>query len=171
MRLPDAYLIHASQGRARIQIPSKRHDAAYFDRVGRELIKIPEIVRVQANPLSASVLVEYESLRQAHEATMQAVGAYCMNREMFHLSVEAVGDRVTLLSESIRQRVKGINDGIREGSGGLLDLGSLGFIGLGSFALLQAKRGNLLGPASTVFFQALTALAYSRPDLRPSKKS
>jgi hypothetical protein len=58
--LPRAHLAHRIPHRLRVQVPSRKGDRAYFDRVTERLGKQPSIRSVRASPLAASITVEYE---------------------------------------------------------------------------------------------------------------
>lgn len=63
----QACIAHRTAGRLRLKVPGRRHDAAFFADLERELVAQPGIVSVQANPMTASILV-------VHDGTLDPCG-------------------------------------------------------------------------------------------------
>jgi len=57
-QLPQARVCHLAHGRLRLKIPEKRRDEAFFEAVRQQLSR-DGIKRVEVNPLTASVLVQF----------------------------------------------------------------------------------------------------------------
>ena len=53
-----ALVVHRTPTRIRIKIPDRRRQRAYFAALERVLAEHPDILRVHANPLTASVVIE-----------------------------------------------------------------------------------------------------------------
>jgi hypothetical protein len=63
-----AFVVHRTPTRIRIKIPDRQRQQAYFAALERVLIQHPNILRVESNPLTASVIIES---REAFELTPQ----------------------------------------------------------------------------------------------------
>ena len=62
------FVAHRTPTRIRIKIPDRRRQEVYFAALERVLIQHPNIVRVDSNPLTASVIIE---CREGFELTPQ----------------------------------------------------------------------------------------------------
>jgi hypothetical protein len=62
------FIAHRTPTRIRIKIPDRQRQEAYFAALERVLIQHPNIVRVNSNPLTASVIIE---CREGFELTPQ----------------------------------------------------------------------------------------------------
>ena len=150
--LPIAVVAHSAQGRTRFKVPARRRDAQYFATVERQLPHAPDVERVEANPITGSVLVH-------HRGTAEALYTYAENNELFRVSTLA--DRA---SDLLRQRGRSLDQQLRELTGEYLDVRSLTFITLVSIGLVQALRGQFAGPALTIFWYAATLIDGSDGD-------
>jgi hypothetical protein len=57
--LPDAFVEHQLPGRARLRIPSKRGDNAFFHEAKQRLSGVSIIEEVSANPHIGTLLIRY----------------------------------------------------------------------------------------------------------------
>ncbi|MEA3547553.1 MAG: hypothetical protein U9R66_07805 [Thermodesulfobacteriota bacterium] len=58
--LPEARIIHTMPGRTRLKISSCKKQQAYFSRLLETMTQFPDLLRIEANPLTGSVLLEYD---------------------------------------------------------------------------------------------------------------
>jgi hypothetical protein len=137
---------HSARGRTRFKISARRRDAQYFVTVEQQLPNAPEVERVQANPITGSVLVH-------HRGPAEALYTYAERNDLFRVSAQA--DRA---SDLLRQRGKSLDRQLRDFTGEYLDARALTFIMLVSIGLAQAIRGQFAGPALTIFWYAATLL-------------
>jgi hypothetical protein len=144
--LPVAVVAHSARGRTRFKVAARRYDAQYFATVEQQLPNAPDVERVEANPITGSVLVH-------HRGPAEALYTYAENNELFRVSTLA--DRASNL---LRQRGRLLDRQLRELTGEYLDVRSLTFIALVSIGLVQAVRGQFAGPALTIFWYAATLL-------------
>jgi hypothetical protein len=144
--LPVAVIAHSAQGRTRFKIAARRRDAQYFATVEERLSASSDVERVQANPVTGSVLVH-------HRGPPDALHKYAEEQKLFRVSTLA--DRASNL---VRRQSRSWDQQLLEFTGGYLDLRSLTFITLVSIGLVQALRGQLAGPALTLFSQATSQL-------------
>lgn len=145
--LPDACVAHTCTGRTRLRIPDRRHDAGYFETVVEGLRSCGWITTVQANPATASIVIQ-------HDVELAEIAHYAAASGLFSL---------TSLAPSADSALRGASDGLRAISStvqgmtnGVLDAPSLAYAGLVGLALVQALRGNIAGPATTLLWNALT---------------
>ncbi|WP_414474707.1 hypothetical protein [Microvirga sp. M2] len=54
-----AYIVHRIVGRLRIKIPGRRHNVQFFQNLRRRLIDHSEIIDIEVNPCTASVLINH----------------------------------------------------------------------------------------------------------------
>ena len=62
---PDAYISHATSGRFRIRVPSKKGDAAFFQSLKELGGNFPNIHEVSVNPVSGSILIKHSWIRRS----------------------------------------------------------------------------------------------------------
>jgi hypothetical protein len=56
-----AFVVHRTPARIRIKVPERQHQELYFAELRRVLLQRPGIRDAHVNPLTASVIVEYEA--------------------------------------------------------------------------------------------------------------
>lgn len=161
-----AVIVHRIAGRARLRVPDRRGDAAYFADLAARLGSFEQVSCAEANPMTGSVTLRFdgsldEVLRQAQVQGLLAVGgepaasgrAASGARWMAPsaLALPRMGAQVNLVSG------RDIN--------GMFMLGSM-LLGVG---LIQTFRGRWFPPAFSVFWCAKDAfnLAQERPDAAP----
>jgi hypothetical protein len=143
----EDYVVHHLPGRVRLRLPSLRGEAETLGQVQGWIRQLPGVRRVQANPVTGSVLVHYD---------VEAEGA------LFTAAREALallgGDEAppanALQGLSLAAQVQRV----RAAVGDLAPFLSLGLVGLGA---LQAVRGNTLAPAVSMLWYALDLLRSS----------
>lgn len=151
--LPAAELVHHSATRLRVRIPAQRGQPAYFDRLVSELARLPGLERIEANPVTATVLIvpapdPAQLARRAAEAGLFALAG-------------AASTPGAPLAQTVARSFAEFNDQLRRTTGGVLDLPSVGLLAFVSAALLQLQRGQVLGPASTLLWSAVGLLRMS----------
>jgi hypothetical protein len=57
--IDHADIVHRTACRTRVRIPGRRNDQAYFGELKRKLSGVADVVAVDVNPLTASVLIEH----------------------------------------------------------------------------------------------------------------
>jgi hypothetical protein len=153
LKLSPGYLIHSAPGRCRFKIPSKRHDAAYFQNMKEDLLNISGIERIDANPLTASVLILYDPQQvQLNDLSAQLETAeHFEPTETETMQVQTVWERATSGLDSFDQLLK-------ESTSGHIDFKSLLFIILFMMAIRQLHQGVIFSAAATLFWYALQVL-------------
>jgi Heavy metal associated domain 2 len=162
MPLDEAQLSHLLEGRLRMRVPARRHDAAFFADVAKRLRECEGIEGVRVNPVTGSVLV-------VHATTPQAIAAFAAQQELFSLHLEhgssdKIGpSRSRVVVRHGPSRTEQGEEGSRSDKHARML--SATFAGLGT---LQTFRGQVMAPALTLFYYAYDAWR-SRPSLRGRK--
>lgn len=151
--LPQASISHRTAGRLRIRIPSRRGEEAYFRQVSRQLARCPGIERIEANPVTASLLV-------VPAVDMETLMRFTETEGLFLLS--ETGSAPMTITETLAAGFGGLNQELRRLSAGTVDLGTLAFAALVTGAMIQWQKGHVLGPASTLFWYAAGLLLMTR---------
>jgi len=138
MSLPEAYVAHASMARLRLRIPSRRHDQAFFDRVCERLAARAEVVAAKANPATASLLIQ-------HYCPLERLYSVAADENLF-----AVAGRKPAASEAGFANLD-------------FDAARFAVPVLVGLAMLQAVRGNLLSPATSLLSLALAVGSRAAP--------
>jgi hypothetical protein len=149
---PLAHIAHSTIGRTRVRIPSKRGDEAYFGRIRDWLSALPGVGDVRINPRTASVLI----LHEASDPMM--FRAELASGQVFELGdgeapYEALLDRAAGELDRLDERLLGLTRGGLDVPGGLFTLFLVG-------AMVQAGRGQVLGPASSLLWYAYEILRH-----------
>lgn len=149
-RLPQAWVCHYASGRLRVKISEKRRDEAFFARLRERLSAWDSIKRVEVNPLTASVLVEFTSL-------FELFAENAMKNNLFEVDLDALsalGEEPKALTEHAAEAFSKADESIRRWTAGAADLRSAVFMFLVGAGLMQALRGNVAAPAATLFWYA-----------------
>ena len=147
--LPHAEITHNSPGRLRLRIRAQRGRVEYFTSIEEKLVQCPGVERVVVNPVTGSVLLE-------PAIDLAALVTFTQAQQLFQLAERPV--LMAPLTQQVAERFGILNGELRRLSGGGVDLGSLGFIGLVTLAAVQLQRGHVLGPASTLLWSAISLL-------------
>jgi Heavy metal associated domain 2 len=145
---PRALLCHVTPRRVRLRLPDHRHDRDFFTRVEGELSHWRSIARVEANPVTAGVLIHLADTFDAFEAEAQERGVFALEAPQ-SLSSPAAASPV----ETVRDGVRQLDAWLRTITGGP-DLRSLVFFALLTGGLYQFFRGNIAAPAVTMLWYA-----------------
>ncbi|HJW81415.1 MAG TPA: hypothetical protein VJ396_04140 [Acidiferrobacterales bacterium] len=143
--LPHAEITHNSPGRLRLRIRARRGHADYFAGIEEKLVQCPGIERVVTNPVTGSVLLE-------PAIDLAALVAFTQAQQLFQLAQTPA--LMAPLTQQVAEHFADLNGELRRFSGGGIDLGALGFIGMVTLAAVQLQRGHVLGPASTLLWYA-----------------
>ena len=152
---PEAHVVHSTDGRTRIRVPSERRNSAFFRRVVEELSQCETVSKIEAKPLSGGVLVHYQG-------DFDVIADWAVRKDLFTLVDQPVRnsgmlDRLDSEMDVIDRRINAI-------TAGEANLASLVFLGLLMVAAVQLLRGNIMGPAMTMAWYAVNAaLAIARP--------
>jgi hypothetical protein len=148
--LPGAYIVHRIRGRMRLRIRQKRGDRDYFEAVQRGLETLPGIEEVRINPVTGTVLLLHPD--ESCDRVLDRLRQW----DLFELMDcdEPVVPVLAPLSSGLSLIDKTLSDS----SGGRLDLRSVAYIALMGVTVAQLVRGQVLGPALPMAWQALSLL-------------
>jgi Heavy metal associated domain 2 len=147
---PQAHLCHFASGRLRVKIPEKRRDEAFFDTVKERLSSWDSVQRVEVNPLTASVLVEFSNLAALFVDNS-------LKNDLFEVDLDvlsALGEPPRALTDHAAASLHKADEAIRRWTVGAGDLRSAVFVFLVGAGLVQMLRGNIAAPAATLFWYA-----------------
>ncbi len=145
--LPDALITHRTAERLRIRIPSRKRDADYFSSLTDHLSRYPGIDRIEANPLTGSVLL-------LHRMDLGAFGEYSAANRLFRLKTAASSP--SPIHRKMLEPLNRLDGDLKKFTGGEIDLSSIVFIGLLGMGFYQISIGNITAPAwYTAFWYAM----------------
>ena len=151
--LPAGYIAHRIGDRVRVRIPERKGDAAYFMRVERDLSECERVMYVEANPLTASILLRYTGANDDLRRDAINLGLF---------AIEEMPPSVNPVLTATSDRIDQLNRFLQRSSNGSFDLLEVAFVGLIGASIVQVLRGQALGPASTLLAHALAILALYR---------
>jgi hypothetical protein len=152
---PDAYISHATSGRFRIKVPSKKGDAAFFQSLKELGGNFPNIHEVSVNPLSGSILIKHS----LDPAIMQELA-----RTYFPNQAKQIDSPSSNIHRQVTETYTQVDNKIKKFTGGEMDLGTVSFAALLIMGIYQISRGNFMAPAwYTAFWYALNIFLKSKP--------
>src|SRR3712207_5106048 len=95
--LPSAHVLHRIPPRLRVEVPSRKGDRAYFDRVAERLGTHSSVRSVRPSPRTASIAIE-------HDGPAQDVVRLARDLDVFDLPEIAV---TQVLAERVAGRIAG----------------------------------------------------------------
>jgi hypothetical protein len=161
--LPKAFVTHVSHGRVRVKIPAKKKDLDYFSQLKRYLMPLPGIVNVETNSLTGSVLVLH-SLDLENLDDLKTVSQYSEMMGLFKLA-EPQNDSNSL-GHGLAAGFAGLNQSVKGASAGVVDLPTLGIVGLLGLGIWQISRGEIAVPAITALWYASSIMKDQLQDNR-----
>lgn len=144
-RVLAAELLHRCPGRLRLRIASLRHAPAQLEAVAERARGLPGVVEARANPLTTTLLLRHSS-QDAHAPEL-------LRRLGVVLDEPSGTDE--LLTEVARQLAERQED-FRSATGLDLDGATLAFYTLLIIAIVQLARGNIMVPATTALWYAMS---------------
>ena len=152
--LPQAFLVHQCKGRVRLRIPERRQDDAYFTLMEKQLSAIPGINGIKVNPISGTVL-----LLISQDISLNALSQPNHLQDLFHLACDADHP----LTSRVAADVLEINKYVQRVNEDRLNMDGLYASILILLAIVQLLRGNSLGPASSLLWNAIQLLRKKAP--------
>lgn len=142
-----AEVVHRTNGRLRVRVPTKKGDAKFFAAAAEKFAKCPGVEKVEVNPVTASILFGLST-------TPDHIGRFAEQKGLFRLAPWRLAHR-TLFGD-VADIFRKWNRNLKQSSGGGLDIPSLIFLSLIVSGIYQLARGNLVMPAwYTAFYYAL----------------
>jgi hypothetical protein len=150
--LPQAYVVHETPTRLRLKIPARRHDKAYFGEASRILAEKLPAARIDANPVTASILISGpDSSRLVIE-----------NGGPFRISLEPESQ-----VGALGQQLQALNQRLLTMSAGRVDARAYIILALLLSAMFQIARGRVFAPAVTLLWYAGEAIRAWTPEETP----
>jgi hypothetical protein len=157
----DAYISHATTGRFRIRIPSKKGDATFFQSLKELGGKFPNIQEVTVNPVSGSILIKHS----LDPAIMKELA-----RTYFPHQAGQIDSPSSNIHRQVTETYNQVDTKIKKFTGGEMDLGTVSFGVLLALGIYQISRGNFMAPAwYTAFWYALNIFLKSKPKEKESQ--
>lgn len=144
--MPEAIqmrIAHQTNGRTRL-VATDTVASADLIACSNHIAKADQ-VRVEARPASRSLVINHVQPWTVLEQTLAEAGIIVVPQPANSSPI----DQTTSV-------LKALNDGLGRATGGRLDAVNIAFLVLVIGGFLQMKRGNLGGPAATLFTQALS---------------
>ena len=156
---PSAHISHATKGRVRFKIPSKKGHARFFTNVKDVLEKNARVSGVVIDPVTGSVLV-------THNTDTASIIKLAESNKFFKL-----GRRRPQISNNLVESFKCLDSKLRSATDGELDLPTTSFLTLAGVGIYEIARGNFVAPAwYTAFWYALNIFLKARPDANEIEK-
>lgn len=157
MRAPLAVVVHRAPGRLRLRVPARRGDADFLGGLGDAFRGSPGVAAVDVNPLTASLLVRFTGDEEPLLARVPALGLRI--GDLAQAAAEEAEAREARrptgnLVDRLADVVDGIDDELKKGSEGRMDLQSAALLYLVGAGFVQLLRGRALPPAHTLLSQA-----------------
>jgi hypothetical protein len=150
MTVASAYVVHQIAGRYRLRIPDRRRDAEFFEMLAKRLAEHDKTERITVNSQTAGVLIQHTGLE------LTELEDYAQQQGLFQLEQGDIP--ATPAFEMAVSRVQGLNNQLTEFSGHQLDLRSAVFVLLVLLGVRELMRGNLMAPATSLFWYAYNTL-------------
>lgn len=150
--VPKAHVSHRVSGRARLRIPSRRGDQAFFERLKERADELSQVTWTQVNARTGSVLIR-------HGGPLELIIEECRQRSLFDLGDMRPFEQP--LVEKVRTQLAGLGAwgrGTTADEANLWAMVSLLFVGL---AIIQFARGRILSPVTTLTWAAIHAMTLS----------
>jgi hypothetical protein len=142
-----AYIVHQISGRVRLRIKTRRQDQAYFDALRRQLEPLECIETVRVNCNTGSIILRHPARPYAEvESAVRQLGLF----ELATGREPATPALAPLLSGISR-----IDQLVDEESSGVINLRTVTVVAVILLAMRQMRRGELLGPALPMLWNAL----------------
>lgn len=138
-------VVHQMPGRVRVRLPAHRGDNEFFSQVEQQLAASALAERVQVNPATASVLIEFSGPPDAFLASLP-----------FELELASPAPPAALPAGAAAL------DPLRLVSGRDLDPMFVAGTLFGAIGLVQAVRGEIMLPALSAFWYATNAFRLAR---------
>jgi Heavy metal associated domain 2 len=144
---PRATISHKTSSRLRLRVPAKRRDTDYFSALQEELGKCPGVLKIEANPLTGSVLVH-------HRSAVQELIDYAEERQLFSAGREEDPKPPSPMSNRLTRHFAKVNQSLGDLTRGEIGLGDVALLSLIGFGLFQIFRKKILPDGVTLLWYA-----------------
>lgn len=146
-----ARIAHRTDGRIRIEVPSRRGDAAFFAELAAQLAQSGQVTRARGNAAAASIAIEYDG-------ALDTLLAQCESCALA-LAVPGGAERASTAPWPANWPANlAANLPANWPSNPMLVAGAA----LGLVGLVQTARGDIMVPALSAFWYAVSALRLAR---------
>jgi hypothetical protein len=157
---PKAYILHQVPGRIRLRVKEKRQDWSYFEEARRRLESLSGIAEVRVNATTGTILLLHP---QRPFGTLEP---QLRGLELFDLREGSEPETPALAP--VLKGISTVGQAIDGETSGSIDLRTLLFVALVLLAVRQMMRGDLLGPALPLLWNALEMILRPAPaDTQP----
>jgi hypothetical protein len=146
-----AYVVHRTRNRIRLKVPAQRCNESFFTRLQRQLAEHPEIVSIDVNPLTASVLIVHHAGFRSEELCNPFLGLEL-----------ATGEDLPRVRQDAHQRISELDRRIQQLSAGEVDLAAVLLKLTVAVATRQAGWHLLEWMAETLLRAAIKSVAARR---------
>jgi len=142
-----AYIVHQIPGRVRLRIRDKRQDPAYFEALCRQLQPLDCLEDVRVNSNTGSIILRHAETPYAEVETEL--------RQLRLFEIAEGPEPETPALRPLQSGLSKLDQLIREESLGVANLRTIVIVAAVLLAIRQFRRGNLLGPAVPLLWNAL----------------
>ncbi len=153
--IPEAFVCHATTGRFRVKVPSRKGNVAFFSNLKDHFTLLEGVKEVEANALTGSVVF-------VHTTDLKAISAFAEEHSLFRVIKLESG--TPALSRSVVKTFKDLDMGVKRFTGNELDVPGVAFLTLLGFGIYEISRGNFAAPAwYTAFWYSMNIFLKSVP--------
>ena len=148
--MPNAQIVHQTRGRLRLQVREKCKHPDYFEAIRKQLEGLPGIDEVKTNSTTGSIILLHSLENNAE-----------LLKRLPQLALFEITDCHKQDADAftpLRSGLTGIERLLRNGSAGSVDLRTMAFIGIMGLTLHQIMRGQVLGPALPMLWNAFSLI-------------
>lgn len=135
---PLAQIAHSSTHRLRLKIAKGGRDPSYFSGLKKKLEQAFTTCKVQANPLTGSIIVTGDAV------DAKAVSEFGRSNALFR--VESGEAKSTAMAVSIIAPLRNADRNLKMATDGRMDLPGAVFVALVIFGIIEIVRGNWRSP-------------------------
>lgn len=147
--LPQAVLVHAIRGRARLRFEVQTGDGAFFEALAQALVKHPAVRELRVSAATGSLVL-------LHDGEVGAILEDAQARKLF-VVVEVVLPRHAGMRQ-MRATIEALDDRIATETDDTLSVGKLAFVALVGAGVWQASTGFVLPASLTMFDYAFRVM-------------
>ncbi len=133
------YVTHRTRNRLRVRVPERRHDRDWWQRLREALRRQPGVSCVDANPLTAGLLIVHDGSFDPARADLDDLWLVHGHPPLPHR--EPFLDRSNRWLDQVDGQLRGVTEN-------RFDLSSAALLGLGLTILVQLLRGRVGSPPS-----------------------
>jgi hypothetical protein len=153
-------MAHNCASRVRLSFSGKKGDKPFFEALCDEVVKLPGVIEAEGRVLTGSLVIKHEGSCEEllHAARFAGV---------FDVHEEPPAPEPGAEFEAWRQILDGA---VKQVGGKGASIGTMAAIAFFSMALAQAARGQMMPPAATALWYAISLLMASKSGDGPGAK-